>query len=236
MYGYGGYGGYSPGLLFLLPAILITLYAQTRVRSAYTKYAQVANSLRITGAQVAETIIRRNGLGINIQAVQGSLTDNYNPQTGILSLSSAVYSQPSIASIAIAAHECGHAMQHAEGYALLNLRNNLVPVTNIASSLSWPILILGLMAGNGGDFLFNIGVTLFMVVVLFHLVTLPVELDASKRAMVMLQDYGLISSDQSEISAAREVLNAAALTYVGSLVMSIANLLRILSLRGGNRR
>ena len=232
---YYGYG-YNMSYFLLIPAILLTLYAQAKVKGTYAKYAQIGNSKGITGAQAADVILRRNGLGVGIQPVAGTLTDNYNPQTGVLSLSQGVYASPSIAAIAIAAHECGHACQHAQGYALLRLRNNLVPVLNITSGLSWPIMIMGILMGSGGDLLFNIGLAMFMLVVVFHLVTLPVELDASRRALDMLQEYGLVSSSNNEISGAREVLSAAALTYLAALAMAIGNLLRIFAMRGSNRR
>lgn len=235
MYMYGN-NIYNQSYLLLIPAILLTLYAQARVKGAYAKYAQIGNTRRITGAQAADIIIRRNGLGIGIQEVAGTLTDNYNPQTRILSLSQGVYSSYSVAAIAIAAHECGHACQHAQGYALLRLRNNLVPVLNITSSLSWPVMILGLLMGSGGNLIFNIGLAMFMLVVIFHLITLPVELDASRRALDMLQEYGIVNGQTEEIAGAREVLSAAALTYLAALAMAVGNLLRILAMRGSNRR
>ena len=227
--------GYYTSMVFLIPAIILSFYAQMKVQRAYQTYARVANGRGITGAQVARYILDSNGLGsIPVNEIAGNLTDNYNPQQQVMNLSQAVYEQPSIASIAIAAHESGHALQHAEGYSLLNLRNSIVPVANIGSMLSWPLLILGLFMGRGGDFFFNLGIGLFLAVVIFHLVTLPVELDASKRALVQLDNMGaFVSSD--EHAAAKQVLDAAALTYLAALATAVANLLRMLAMRGNRR-
>jgi len=229
--------GYYSSYILLLPAILLTFYAQAKISAAYRKYSGVANSKGITGAQAADIILRRNGLaGIPIQMVSGNLTDNYNPASKVLNLSEGVYQGSSIASIAIAAHECGHALQHAQGYSLLKFRNTIVPAVNISSNLAWPLLIFGIMVGSAtGDLLFNIGLVLFLMVVVFHLVTLPVELDASKRAINMLEEYGIVGTDSSEIGGAKSVLNAAALTYIAGLAVAIANFLRILSMRGRRR-
>ena len=226
--------GYYTSMILLIPAILLSVYAQMKVQGAYRTYANVRNSKGITGAEAAYRILQFNDLQIPIYETQGTLTDNYNPQKGTLNLSPAVYEQPSIASMAIAAHECGHALQHASGYALLNLRNSIVPVANIGSMLSWPILILGLMLGAQGDFLFNLGIFLFLGVVLFHLVTLPVELDASKRALIQLEALNCFVSDE-EHAAAKRVLDAAALTYLAALATAVANLLRMFAMRGNRR-
>ena len=226
--------GYYTSMILLLPAILLSVYAQGKVQSAYRTYANVRNGRNITGAEAAHRILQFNDLQIPIYETQGTLTDNYNPQKGTLNLSPAVYEQPSIASMAIAAHECGHALQHAAGYSLLSIRNSIVPVANIGSMLSWPMLILGLMLGAQGDFLFNLGIFLFLGVVLFHLVTLPVELDASKRALIQLEALNCFSSDE-EHAAAKRVLDAAALTYLAALATAVANLLRMFAIRGNRR-
>ena len=226
--------GYYSSMILLIPAIILSIYAQSKVQSAYRTYANVRNGRGITGADAAQRILQFNALQIPIYEIQGTLTDNYNPQKGILNLSQAVYEQHSIASMAIAAHECGHALQHASGYALLNLRNSIVPVANIGSMVSWPLMLIGLMMGNGGGFLFNLGIFLFLGVVLFHLVTLPVELDASKRALIQLEALNCFVSDE-EHAAAKQVLDAAALTYLAALATAVANLLRMLALRGNRR-
>ena len=226
--------GYYTSMILLIPAILLSVYAQGKVQSAYRTYSNVRNGRNISGAEAAQRILNFNDLNIPIYEIQGTLTDNYNPQTGTLNLSPAVYEQPSIASMAIAAHECGHALQHAAGYSLLNIRNSIVPVANIGSMVSWPLLILGLMLGAQGDFLFNLGIFLFLGVVLFHLVTLPVELDASKRALIQLEALNCFTSDE-EHAAAKRVLDAAALTYLAALATAVANLLRMFAMRGNRR-
>lgn len=224
--------GYYSSMILLIPAIILTMYAQSKVQSAYRTYLNVANNRGVSGADVARAILDRNGLGnIPIYTIQGVLSDNYNPMRHTMNLSSDVYNGRTVASIAIAAHESGHALQHAEGYKLLQIRNSIVPVANIGSTLSWPLLIMGLLLGRSGDFLFNLGIFMFLDVVAFHLITLPVELDASRRALVQLQEIGAVSSGQ-EVSGAKKVLDAAALTYVAALATAIANLLRMLAMRG----
>ena len=226
--------GYYSSMILLIPAIILSVYAQGKVQSAYRTYLGVRNGKGISGAEAAQRILEFNDLRIPIQEINGVLTDNYNPMQQTLNLSMQVYEQPSIASMAIAAHECGHALQHASGYSLLNLRNSIVPVANIGSMLSWPLLLIGLMMGSGGDFLFNLGIFMFLAVVVFHLVTLPVELDASRRALVQLEALNCFVSDE-EHAAAKRVLDAAALTYLAALATAVANLLRMLAMRGSRR-
>lgn len=220
--------GYYSSMIILIPAIIISFYAQAKLRSAYGKYAQMVNSKGVTGREAAALILRNNGLGnMPIQKVQGQLSDHYDPRNKSLSLSAGVYDSPSIAAIGIAAHECGHAIQDETGYSLLRARNAIVPAVNISSSLSWPLLILGLIMGAVQ--LQTVGVALFAAVIVFHLVTLPVELDASRRGIAMLQDYGIISSE-NDMKGAKAVLGAAALTYLAALATSVANLLRMIAL------
>ena len=227
--------GYYGSMILLIPAIIFTMYAQTKVQSAYRTYLRVANSTGLTGADAARRILDKNGLAnIPVVITPGTLTDNYNPMRHVMNLSNDVFHGSTIASIAIAAHESGHAIQHAQGYKLLQIRNSIVPIANIGSTLSWPLLIFGLMLGRSGDFLFNLGIVMFLGVVLFHLVTLPVELDASRRALVQLQEIGALRTGQ-ELSGARAVLSAAALTYVAALATAIANLLRMFAMRGNRR-
>ena len=224
--------GYYSSMIVLIPAIMFAMYAQAKVSSAYRRYANIRNSRGITGAQVARMILDANGLSdIPINRIPGNLTDNYNPMQKTMNLSAAVHDTPSIASISIAAHEAGHAIQDGRAYAPLRIRNAIVPVVNIGSMAAWPLLFIGLLMGPGmGDFMFNLGVVMFMGVVVFHLVTLPVEFDASKRAIAQLEGIGAVSSSE-EASAAKQVLSAAALTYIAALAMAVANLIRIFLMR-----
>ena len=236
MYGYGGYGGYGyySSMIFLIPAILLTLYAQAKVNSAYSKYARVANRRGMNGAQAARMILDANGMSdVPIQMVSGKLSDHYDPRRRVMRLSSQVYNDPSVASIAIAAHEAGHAIQHSVGYSPLQIRNTIVPVVNLCSNMAWPILMVGLVLGHSamGDMVFNLGVLLFSTAVVFQLITLPVEFNASKRAMEQMEAMGIVA-DHQEARGARKVLTAAALTYVAALAMAVSNLIRILAMRG----
>lgn len=210
-------------LIFILPALILSVYAQFKVKSTFSKYSQVRSARGITGVDAASTLLRRNGLAgqVNIEAVAGSLSDHYDPQSRVLRLSQDVYGSNSIAAIGVAAHEVGHAIQHSQQYAPLELRHKIVPVTNFASSASFPILLLGLFL-NITDLIF-IGIILFSAVVVFHLVTLPVEFNASRRAVGELVEAGVISSEETPM--VKKVLGAAALTYVAATLSAIANLL-----------
>ena len=236
MYGYGGYGGYGyySSMIFLIPAILFTLYAQSKVNSAYARFARVANRRGLTGAQAARMILDANGMSdVPIQVVAGKLSDHYDPRHRVMRLSQQVYHEPSIASVAIAAHEAGHAIQHSVGYSPLKIRNTIVPVVNLCSNMAWPILMVGLLMGHSvmGDMVFNLGVLLFSSALVFQLITLPVEFNASNRALEQMEAMGIVTNDQ-ETRGAKKVLSAAALTYVAALAMAVANLIRILSMRG----
>ena len=234
MYFYGGYGMYNGTYLLVIIGALLCLLASARVKSTYRKYAAVGSACGMTGAQAAQTILRRNGvLGVSVQHVAGELTDHYDPARGVVNLSDATYNSTSVAAIGVAAHECGHVMQHETGYLPLRLRTALVPVANIGSNFGIWIVMLGLIFGLN-DTLAMVGVYLFSFGVLFQLVTLPVEFDASRRALVMLQDYGILG--QSEVQGSRKVLSAAALTYVASAAASVLQLLRLLMLVNGGRR
>lgn len=234
MYGfYGGYGYYS-SMIFLIPAIIFTMIAQAKVNSAYSRYARVNNRRGLTGAQAARMILDSNGMqDVPIEVVNGRLSDHYDPRHRVMRLSQDVYSQPSVASVCIAAHEAGHAIQHSVGYSPLSLRNAIFPVVNLCSNASWPLLVLGLVLGrsNAGDFLFNLGVIFFVATILFQLITLPVEFNASHRAMEQMSDMGILI-DREEEQGAKKVLSAAALTYVAALAMAVSNLIRILAMRG----
>ena len=230
---YYGYGFDTTYLLVIIGAVLC-LVASAHVKSTYRKYAGIRSASGITGAQAAEAILRRNGVvGVTVQHVAGELTDHYDPSRGVVNLSDATYNSTSVAAIGVAAHECGHVMQHETGYLPLRLRTALVPVANIGSNLGIWIVMLGLIFGLNQS-LAMIGVYLFSFGVLFQLVTLPVEFDASHRALVMLQDYWLLGD--TEVKSSRAVLNAAAMTYVASAAASVLQLLRLLMLVNGGRR
>jgi Zn-dependent membrane protease YugP len=219
-------------LLFIVPALILSLYAQFKVKSTFNKYSKVRSSRGMSGAEVANTILRRNGMAstVSIEPIRGSLTDHYDPTVKALRLSEPVYGSNSISAIGVAAHEVGHAIQHQQQYGPLTLRHKLVPVTNFASSASFPILLVGFII-NSLD-LVMIGILLFSAVVLFHVVTLPVELNASRRAVVQLSEAGIINS--SEVPMVKKVLGAAALTYLAATLAAIANLLYYLAIFGGS--
>ncbi len=210
-------------LIFVLPAFLLSLYAQFKVKSTFNRYSEVRSARGYKGAEVAATLLRNNGMSgsVAIEPVRGSLTDHYDPSTRVVRLSETVYGNNSISAIGVAAHEVGHAIQHQQQYGPLELRHKIVPVTNIASSASMPILLIGLIFYNTN--LILLGIILFSAVVLFHLVTLPVELNASRRAVAQLSDAGVITND--EVPMVQKVLGAAALTYVAAAIAAIANLL-----------
>ncbi|MDF3003000.1 MAG: zinc metallopeptidase [Bacillota bacterium] len=230
------FGMFDPTIIILIPAMIFTMYAQSKVNSAYNKYATVRNRRGMTGAQAARRILDSNGLqDIPIEVTNQRLGDHYHPGKRIMRLSPRVYNDPSIASVSIAAHEAGHAIQHAEGYIPLRFRGILAPLATFSSRLAWPILIVGLMiigAGNlyQGNMIFTIGIILYTLAVLFQLITLPVEFNASKRAIAQMNDLGIIYVE--ETASAKKVLSAAALTYVAALAAAVATLLRILALRG----
>ena len=210
-------------LIFIIPALLISMYASFKVKATYKKYSQVMSSRGTTGADVASTLLQRNGMGgkVSIHPIAGDLTDNYDPRNYTLNLSETVYGSNSIAAIGVAAHEVGHAIQHNEQYGPLELRHTIVPITNFASSASFPILLVGMLMQSAN--LMMIGIILFSAVVLFHLVTLPVELNASHRAVVQLSQAGLVSND--EVPMVKKVLGAAAFTYMAATLAAVANLL-----------
>ena len=186
----------------------------------------------MTGAQVARRILDRNGLtDIPVEHVSGNLSDHYDPTRRVLRLSDSTYNSPSVAAIGVAAHECGHAIQHKVGYGPLKLRTMIVPAANVGSRLGMPIILLGLFFGGGGSFLVNLGIWVFSLAVLFQIVTLPVEFNASDRALVMLEDYGILGQDEKR--KAKSVLSAAAMTYVAAAASSILQLLRLIILFGG---
>lgn len=229
-------GMFDPTIIILIPAMLFTFYAQSRVNSAYNRYATVKNRRGITGAQAARRILDSNGLqDVPIEVTNRRLSDHYDPRKKVMRLSPQVYNDPSIASVSIAAHEAGHAIQHAKGYVPLSFRNVLAPLASVVSNLAWPILIVGLLmigAGNifQGNMIFNIGIICYASAVLFQAITLPVEFNASNRAIRQMNELGIIYTE--ETASAKKVLSAAVLTYVAALAATIATLLRFLALRG----
>ena len=233
MYGYGyGFYGFDRTYILLIIGMLLSLAASAKLKSTFAKYRRIRSASGLTGAEAAARILRAAGItDVQIRAIPGSLTDHYDPRTKTVSLSQDIYGQTSLAAVGVAAHECGHAIQHAVHYAPLEMRSAIVPVANLGSSLSWPLFLIGLLAGIRP--LTTAGIVLFSLAVLFQLVTLPVELYASSRALRMLEGTGILGV--SETKGARKVLTTAALTYVAALAASILQLLRLLILAGGRR-
>lgn len=214
-------------MLILLPALLISFWAQAKINSTYNKYRTVRTLNGYTGAQVARMMLNEAGLSfVNIEMVNTRLGDHYDPSSKVLRLSPEVYSGTSIAAAGIAAHEVGHAIQHKESYKPLILRNSIVPVVNFGSNISWVLFVIGLFMGS--NLLVNLGIILFSGVVVFQLVTLPVEFNASSRAINILDKRGILYGN--EVSDARKVLGAAAMTYVASALMAISQLLRLIAI------
>ena len=235
MYPYFGYYPMriDPTMIILIPAILFTIYAQFKVTSTTSRYLKVRSQRGFTGEHVARKILDDNGLyNVRIEMVRGHLSDHYDPRGKVVRLSQDIYYGNSITSVSVAAHECGHAIQHHVGYAPLKLRSVSVPVANFGSKLSWPLILIGLLLGSTG--LAKLGVILFLFVVFFQVVTLPVEFNASRRALVTLGNTQILTED--EVKKARKVLSAAALTYVAAMAQAVANLLRLLLIVGGRRR
>jgi hypothetical protein len=216
-------------MLILIPGLIIAAYAQGKISSTYNRYLRVPNTKGLTGAETARHILDRNQLGqVNIELVAGKLTDHYDPRTRVLRLSNEVYNGRSVAAIGIAAHEVGHAIQHEQAYAPLKIRNAIVPVVNVASKASWILFLIGFIFAQAQ--LMDLGILFFSGSVLFNLITLPVEFNASKRAVAQLSSNDLVLSD--ERVGVKKVLDAAALTYVAALLVSFLQLVRLLALRG----
>lgn len=224
------YHYYDPTYLLVLVGAILSIIASSMVQSAYNKYAKVRSMSGMTGAQVAELILRNKGItDVRIAHVNGNLTDHYNPKTKVINLSDAVYNSQSVAALGVAAHECGHVIQHHENYAPLNIRSMLVPAANIGSKAGIPIILLGVLFGYN-QVLVQIGIWVFALAVLFQIVTLPVEFNASRRALVCLEEYGVVTREEKNQSA--KVLRAAALTYVAAAASAILQLLRLILLFG----
>lgn len=227
--------GFDPTYVLVLIGAVICLIASARVKSTFNKYSSYRSMSGMTGAQAAERILHSAGIyDVTIRHISGNLTDNYNPSHKTLNLSDSVYGAVSVAAIGVAAHECGHAIQHQQGYVPLSLRSAIVPVANIGSMMAWPLILIGMFfTRSTGSLLINIGIICFSVAVLFQLVTLPVEFNASSRALQILGQQGILSD--SELPYTRKVLKAAALTYVASAAAAILQLLRLVLLFGGRR-
>lgn len=233
---YGGYYGmyFDPTYWLVIIGAILCIVAQIRVSSTFKKYSKVRSRSGLTGAQAAQRILQLSGIyDVRIEHIRGQLTDHYDPSSKVLRLSDATYSSTSVAAIGVAAHECGHALQHNKGYAPLSIRTALVPAANIGSRLGIPIILLGVLFGMNQIFI-QIGIWVFAIAVLFQVVTLPVEFNASGRALSMLGSYGLMENDETR--GCRKVLSAAALTYVAAAASSILQLLRLILLFGNNNR
>lgn len=229
-YGYGLGIGYYSSMIVLIPAIFFTMICQQRIRSAYSRYSSIANSRGLSGAQAAKMMLEANGLGnVPINIIGGNaLTNYYDPRNKTLNLSNQVFYDTSIASVCIACHEVGHAIQDSVHYPALQFRNSIVPIVNLTQTISWPLIIIGmgLTFYDEPSFLFTLGVLCFCFVVLFHLVTLPVEFNASNRALEQMRVLNMV--DEGDYIGSRTVLRAAAMTYVAALATAVANLLRVL--------
>ena len=230
------YYGIDPTYFLVIIGAVICMIASARVKTTYNKYSQYRSASGMTGAEAAQRILNSAGIyDVTVQHISGNLTDHYNPATKTLNLSDSVYGSNSVAAVGVAAHECGHAIQHQHSYFPLTLRTAIVPIANIGSSIAWPLIVFGLLfSRNSGAMFINLGILCFSFAVLFQLVTLPVEFNASARALRILGEQGILS--ESELPYTRKVLKAAALTYVASAAAAILQLLRLVLLFGGRDR
>ena len=226
---------FDPTYMLVIVGVIICLLASAKMRSTFQKYARVRSHSGMTGREAAEEVLRRAGIyDVRVERVAGNLTDHYDPRTKVLRLSDATYGSNSIAAVGVAAHECGHAIQHAQGYVSLKIRGSLVPVANLGSTLAWPLILLGLLfTGESSVMFLNLGVLAFSLAVLFQIVTLPVEFNASNRAIRILGSSGIMYPE--EVKDTKKVLSAAALTYVAGAAAAILQLLRIVLLTGRRR-
>lgn len=231
-----GYYYWDPTYILVVIGAVICMIASARVKGTFNKYSQLRSMSGMNGAQVAQRVLQSAGIyDVQVRHVSGSLTDHYDPRTKTVNLSDPVYNATSVAALGVAAHECGHAIQHAKSYAPLSIRSALVPIANFGSMLAWPVILIGLLFNTrSSGLIIDIGILLFSAAVLFQLVTLPVEFDASRRALVMLRTQGILADD--ELRYTRRVLKSAALTYVASAAAAILQLLRIILITNGRRR
>ena len=231
-----GYYYWDPTYILVVIGAVICMIASARVKGTFNKYSHLRSMSGMNGAQVAQRVLQAAGIyDVQVRHVSGSLTDHYDPRTKTVNLSDPVYNATSVAALGVAAHECGHAIQHAKNYAPLSIRSALVPIANFGSMLAWPVILIGLLFNTrSSGLIIDIGILLFSAAVLFQLVTLPVEFDASRRALVMLRTQGILADD--ELKYTRRVLKSAALTYVASAAAAILQLLRIILITNGRRR
>lgn len=231
-----GYYYWDPTYILVVIGAVICMIASARVKGTFNKYSQLRSMSGMNGAQVAQRVLQAAGIyDVQVRHLSGSLTDHYDPRTKTVNLSDPVYNATSVAALGVAAHECGHAIQHAKSYAPLSIRSALVPIANFGSMLAWPVILIGLLFNTrSSGLIIDIGILLFSAAVLFQLVTLPVEFDASRRALVMLRTQGILADD--ELRYTRRVLKSAALTYVASAAAAILQLLRIILITNGRRR
>ena len=230
---FGFYGFDIYYLVLVVPCVILAFWAQGKVKSTFSRYERVLSRRGLTGAQAAEAVLRQNGVtGVRIEWVAGKLSDHFDPRTNTIRLSNAVYASTSVASIGVAAHEAGHAVQYAVGYFPIRLRAAIIPVTQFGSAAAFPLIILGLFMNSG--IMIDIGILAFGLSTVFQLVTLPVEINASRRALAAIEEGGLLMPD--EYPMAKKTLTAAAMTYVAALAVSLAQLLRLVLLFGGRGR
>lgn len=233
---YGGLMGYyfDPTWILVIIGAVLSMAASAKVNSTFSKYSKVRSMTGMTGEDAAKRLLNSQGIyDVTVRPVKGQLTDHYDPRTKTVNLSESVFHSTSVAAIGVAAHECGHAMQDNVGYVPLKLRGAIVPVANIGSQAAFPLIIIGGLIGGMGSPLVNIGLILFSLAVIFQLITLPVELNASRRAITLLDQVGILGGQ--EVNQTRKVLGAAALTYVAALAASVLQLLRLVILFGGRR-
>ena len=235
---YYSYGFDWSYIVLVLPCIILSMWASSSVNSTFKRYSQKFSSRRITGAQAAQRVLSHNGVtGVRIERVSGNLTDHYDPRTNVIRLSDSVYDSTSVAAIGVAAHEAGHAVQYARHYAPIKLRAAIIPITNIGSKLAMPLILLGIVLSFMGSFsttLIYLGIASFGLSLVFQIVTLPVEFNASRRAMRAIDDAGILTTEEQR--GARKTLTAAAMTYVAATAVALAQLLRLLILFSGRRR
>ena len=232
------YGFDTTYLIFVLPCLILSLWASSNVNSTFKRYANQYSLRRITGAQAAQRVLSANGVsGVRIERVSGNLTDHYDPRTNVIRLSDSVYDSTSTAAIGVACHEAGHAVQYAHNYGPIKLRAAIVPVTNIGSKLAIPLILLGLLLSFGESVSYTfvyLGIACFGLSVIFQLVTLPVEFNASRRAMAAIEESGILTEDEQR--GAKNTLRAAAMTYVAATAVALAQLIRLIAIFGGRRR
>ena len=235
---YYSYGFDWTYLVLVLPCIILSMWASSSVNNTFKRYSQKYSMRRITGAQAAQRVLSHNGVsGVRIERISGNLTDHYDPRTNVIRLSDSVYDSTSVAAIGVAAHEAGHAVQYARHYAPIRLRAAIIPITNIGSKLAMPLILLGVVLSFLGSFstgLIDLGIAAFALSLVFQIVTLPVEFNASRRALRAIDDAGILTPDEQH--GARKTLSAAAMTYVAATAVSLAQLLRLLILFSGRRR